>query len=102
MTIIADTMISSNKFTAQVRQRGQLTIPQKLRESLAINDGDIVTLVQIGDNILLTPKSLRTFELGDKIADMLAEEGLTLADLLNELPQIRQEIYQEKYGDHGE
>ena len=56
----------------------------------------------MGDNILLTPKSLRTFELGDKIADILAKEGLMLADLLNELPQIRQEIYEEKYGDHGE
>jgi len=97
-----NTISSSQRFTAQIRQRGQLTIPQKLRESLAINDGDTMTLLQLGDNILLTPKSLRTFELGDQLTNMMAEEGLTLADLLNDLPQIRQEIYQEKYGDQGE
>lgn len=86
------------KFTTQLRQRGQITIPQKLRESLAINEGDVLTLLQIGDNILLTPHSLRTFELADKISEIMEEEGVTLADMLRDLPQIRAEIYEEKYG----
>jgi AbrB family looped-hinge helix DNA binding protein len=86
------------KFTSQVRQRGQITIPQKLRESLAINEGDVLTFLQVGDNILLTPHSLRTFELADKISEMMEEEGVTLADLLKDLPQIRAEIYQERFG----
>ncbi|MCB8943544.1 MAG: AbrB/MazE/SpoVT family DNA-binding domain-containing protein [Ardenticatenaceae bacterium] len=96
------TISNSQQFTAQIRQRGQLTIPQKLRDSLAMQDGDTVTLIQVGDNILVSPKSLRTFELADKLADMMAEEGVTLADILSDLPQIRQEIYREKYGDSGE
>ena len=94
--MITDTNLK--KFTTQLRQRGQITIPQKLRESLAIDDGDVLTLLQIGDSILLTPRSMRTFELADKISDLMDEEGVTLADLLNDLPQIRAEIHQEKYG----
>lgn len=94
--MITDTNLK--KFTTQLRQRGQVTIPRKLRESLAIDEGDILTLLQIGDSILLTPRSLRTFELADKISDLMEEEGVTLADLLNDLPQIREEIYKEKYG----
>jgi len=94
--MITDTNLK--KFTTQLRQRGQITIPRKLRESLSIDEGDVLTLLQIGDNILLTPRSLRTFELADKISDLMEEEGVTLADLLNDLPQIRAEVYEEKYG----
>jgi hypothetical protein len=31
------------------------------------------------------------------MADMLDESGLTLADLLADLPRIREEIYRERY-----
>ncbi len=92
--MITDTELQ--KFTAQLRPRGQITIPQKLRESLSIDEGDVLTLVQVGNNILLSPHSLRTFELADKISAMMNDEGLTLADMLKELPRIRAEIYQEK------
>lgn len=85
-------------YSIQVRQRGQLTIPQKVRESLSIKEGDVLRLVQVGDGFLLTPKRLRTLELADSIADMLDEEGVTLADLLTDLPRIREEIYRERYG----
>ena len=83
------------KFTVQVRQQGQITLPQKLRESLAISEGDVLTFLQLGDNIVLTPHSLSTLELTDKINDMMEEEGVTLADLLTDLPQIRAEVYKE-------
>lgn len=95
--MVADTDLQ--KFTTQLRQRGQITIPQKLRESLALHEGDVLTILQLGDNILLTPHTFRTFEIADKISDLMEEEGVTLADLLNDLPQIRAEIYKEKYGD---
>jgi AbrB family looped-hinge helix DNA binding protein len=87
------------KFTTQLRQRGQITIPQKLRESLAINEGDVLTLVQLGDSILMSPSSLRTYELADRISEMMDQEGVTLVDMLKDLPLIRSEIYNKKFGD---
>ncbi len=36
-------------------------------------------------------------ELLDQLADMLDDSGLTLADLLADLPRIREEIYHERY-----
>jgi len=95
--MFTDTRSKSEKFSVQVRQRGQFTIPQKVRDALAIEDGDIVTLVQIGDVIVLSPKVLRGQELGDKFVALMEEEGVTLADLLEDLPKIREEIYREKY-----
>lgn len=96
--MISETQIDDQQYTIRVRPRGQVTIPRKLRDTLAIEEGDMLTLVQIGDAIFLSPKPVRTFALADKIADMMAEDGVSLADLLEDLPKIREEIYQERYG----
>ncbi len=93
--MIADTL--SQPYTTQVRQRGQFTIPQKIREFLNIEEGDSLDVLIVGGAILLTPKTIRTQELAEKIADMLDAEGVSLADLLQDLPQIRAEIYRERY-----
>ncbi len=84
-------------YSIQVRQRGQLTLPRRLRESLAIEDGDTLTVFQVGETLLLSPRVLKTPELMDRLATMLDESGVTLADLLADLPRIREEIYRERY-----
>ena len=97
--MLNDVMTDSQQFTVQIRSRGQMTIPRKLRDALSIEDGDTLTLFQIGDTVILAPKPPRTYELADKIADMMESEGVTLADLLGDLPKIREEIYQERQTD---
>ena len=84
-------------YSIQVRQRGQLTLPRRLRESLAIEDGDTLTTFQVGETLLLAPRALKTPELMDRLATMLDESDVTLADLLADLPRIREEIYRERY-----
>ncbi|MBS1249268.1 MAG: hypothetical protein MAG431_00844 [Chloroflexi bacterium] len=96
--MLSDTLVDSPQFTVRVRDRGQMTIPSKLRESLSIDKGDMLTLVQMGKGFYLASRPLRTYKLSDKIADMMEEEGVTLTDLLEDLPKIREEIYQEQYG----
>lgn len=92
-----EALIDTQTFTVRLRSRGQVTLPRKLRETLAVADGDTLTLTQVGDAILLTAKPLKTFALADQIADMMEKEGLSLAELLEELPNIRSDIYQERY-----
>lgn len=84
----------AEKYMVQVRARGQLTIPQLVRQSLSIREGDALTLVQIGDNILLSPRELQGPELGDRFTALMQEAGVTLADLLEELPEIRRELHE--------
>ena len=91
-------MLSDDRpYPIQARQRGQVTIPRRLRESLAIKDGDTLTVFQVGDALILTPRQLRTTELIDRMAEMLEQSGMTLNDLLADLPRIREEIYRERY-----
>lgn len=47
----------------------------------------------------MTQKTVRLPELTDRFAALLDEAGLSLADLLADLPRIRTELYQETYGD---
>lgn len=97
--MLNETTNEAQQFTVQMRARGQMTIPRKLRDALSLEDGDTVTLFQIGDAVVLTPKPSRTYELADKIADLMENEGVTLADLLADLPKIREEIYKEQQAD---
>jgi AbrB family looped-hinge helix DNA binding protein len=94
----ADTVTKMQNFAVQVRQRGQVTIPQKVRAALAIDEGDVLTAVQVGDALILSPRQLKGADLSDKFADLMEKQGVSLADLLEDLPQIREEIYQERYG----
>ena len=81
----------------QIRQRGQLTIPRKLRESLAIEDGDTLSILPVGDTLVLAARPLLVPGLTDRLADMLEASGQSLYDVLAELPRIREEIYRERY-----
>ncbi len=99
--MLYDTLIGSQQFTVKIRARGQMTIPSKLRDSLSINQGDMLNIVQIGKGFYLSPKPLKGPELADKFADLMEEKGITLADLLEDLPKIREEIYHERYGNQS-
>jgi AbrB family looped-hinge helix DNA binding protein len=97
--LVEDLTTVIERFTIQVRQRGQVTIPSQVRDALAINEGDTLTLVQIGDALLVTPKRLRGPELGEQFVALMEEKDVALADLLQDLSTIREEIFAERYGD---
>ena len=84
------------QYPIQVRQRGQVTIPRKVRESLAIEEGDTLVLLPVGETMILVPRQSRAPELMDRLAHMLEESDVSLADLLADLPGIRETIYRER------
>jgi hypothetical protein len=71
-------------------------MPQALREQLALDDGDFLILVKLGDLVFLSPKPLQAPRLADRLADMLDQSGTTLADLLQGLEEQRTAIWQER------
>jgi AbrB family looped-hinge helix DNA binding protein len=86
-------------YTVRLRERGQLTIPQDVRENLTIHDGDLLTLIQVDELLLLTPKKPLIPQLSAQFSALMDEQGVTLADLLEGLEKERELIWRERHPD---
>lgn len=82
----------------QIRKKGSLTLPVDLRNKYNLDEGDVFTLIDLGDgSFLLTPQVSQVNRLGDRVARILKEEDVSLEDLLNTLDEERQRYYRERY-----
>ncbi len=84
--------------TIQVRKKGTFTLPMDLRAKYGVDEGDVFTLIDMGDgSFLLTPRISQVNRLGDRVAEILNSEGVSLEDLLSTLDDEREQYYQERY-----
>jgi bifunctional DNA-binding transcriptional regulator/antitoxin component of YhaV-PrlF toxin-antitoxin module len=84
--------------TIQVRKKGTFTLPMDLRAKYGVDEGDVFTLIDMGDgSFLLTPRISQVNRLGDRVAEILNSEGVSLEDLLSTLDDERERYYQERY-----
>jgi AbrB family looped-hinge helix DNA binding protein len=84
--------------TIQIRKKGSLTLPAEMREKYGLNEGDVFTLIDLGEgSFLLTPRLSQVNRLGDRVAEILKEEGVSQEELLNALDEERQRYYREHY-----
>ncbi len=82
----------------QVRKKGNLTLPMDLRTKYGVDEGDVFTLIDMGDgSFLLTPRIMQVNRLGDKVAEILKEDDLSLDDLLNSLDEEREGYYRDHF-----
>lgn len=75
--------------TVQIRQRGTLTLPAKLRAKYRLDDGDSLTVLDLDGTILLSPKVPIVPKLAAEIERMRQVAGLTVDDLLTTAPVRR-------------
>ena len=85
--------MTPNTYPIKVRERGQVTIPRSVREQWSTQAGDLMTLVQFDDFVLLAPTTLKTPSLANQFSQLMGEEGVSLADLLEGLAEEREESY---------
>ena len=94
-TITAQT---GEQAVVQVRERGQFTIPAEMRREMGIQDGDLFTLIRLGETLIATRKRLVAPEIARAIEALMQEAGVTLEDLLEDLEEQREAYSREKYG----
>ena len=76
--------------TVKIRRKGTITIPAKLRKEYKLEEGQTLTVIDLGEGtILLTPKVSQVDKLANQIAEKFKDEGITLEDLLQALHEIR-------------
>lgn len=91
-------MGATKAYTAEIKARGQLTIPKKIREMKHLEEGRVVSLIPLGDAVIISPRRLELDEARQRIAKILKETGVKADDLLTELVRERETLYRERYG----
>lgn len=79
-----------NTFQVQVGRRGVITFPKRLREESQIEEGDTLTLIDLGDGIVvISPNRSRVDEVANKLAKEWRDSGETLESMLGSLREVR-------------
>jgi bifunctional DNA-binding transcriptional regulator/antitoxin component of YhaV-PrlF toxin-antitoxin module len=73
----------------QVRGRGTVTLPAKMRERYALVDGDPITVVDLDGVLVLAPRVGLVPKLAAEIERLRTQAGLTLDELLDGQTQVR-------------
>ena len=87
----------NNTFQIQVVRRGIITLPKELREHNNIEEGDTLTLIDLGDGVfVISPRRSRVDEISDKLAREWQDSGESLESMLSTLREVRAEYDDKK------
>jgi AbrB family looped-hinge helix DNA binding protein len=82
----------NNTFQVQVVRRGIITLPKELRDHNSIEEGDMLTLIDLGDGVVvISPQRSRVDEIADKLAREWQDSGESLESMLSTLREVRAE-----------
>jgi bifunctional DNA-binding transcriptional regulator/antitoxin component of YhaV-PrlF toxin-antitoxin module len=85
-------MNMKNIFQVRVRRSGVITLPKELQDRNKIKEGDVLSVVDLGNGILvLSPQRSRVDEIANKLARKWRESGESLESMLNTLREVRAE-----------
>jgi AbrB family looped-hinge helix DNA binding protein len=91
-------MEAAKTATAAIKARGQLTIPKKIREMSHMEEGSLVSIVPVGDSLVITPKRIELDEARRQLRKLLKASGATIGELVEGLKEERAELFKETYG----
>lgn len=81
-----------NTIQVQVVRRGMLTLPKELRNHNNIEEGDMLTFIDLGGGvILMRPQRSRVDEIANKLAREWQDSGQSLESMLSTLHEVRAE-----------
>jgi len=99
MTFLQTTQ--SERKLVRVQEKGQVTLPSNVREKLGLKKGDLVSIMETNEGILISPQQAVASQALDKIGEALREKGLSLEELMESGREERGSIIEKKYGLHS-
>ncbi|HAM53808.1 MAG TPA: hypothetical protein DCP92_25095 [Nitrospiraceae bacterium] len=90
-------METAKAVTAEIRARGQLTIPKKIREMSHLEEGDVVSILPVGDSLIITSKRLEFDEARRELRKLVKASGVAVEELIMGLKEERADLFKEKY-----
>ena len=92
-------MEAMKSVNAEIKARGQLTIPKKIREAMNLEEGQVVSLIPSGSAVIITPRRLELDEAQREIKKILKQSRCSLDELISGLREERATLYDELYGE---
>jgi antitoxin PrlF len=81
----------------RISSKGQVTVPKGIRQLLGLKEGDRVAFVEENGKVMIAKASIIAFNrLTDAISKEAKEKGITEEDLLKDLEQVREEMWNER------
>ena len=91
-------MQATKPFKAEIKARGQLTIPKKIRQMKHLEEGQTVSLVPLGDVVIIMPQRLELDEARRHIAKILRKSDVSAEKILAGLVREREALFKKQYG----
>ncbi|UJL48156.1 type II toxin-antitoxin system PrlF family antitoxin [Virgibacillus sp. NKC19-16] len=84
--------------SARLTSKGQITVPKTVRQALNLEEGDQIIFEVEGDGKMVVKKgALVVFdEFADSISREAKEKGISEEELLEDLKQVRKEMWDER------
>lgn len=83
--------------TTRLGERGTMTLPKEYRDALKLETGAPLTVLRVGDGLILMPEQHRFEQLCESIAAKLENAGVTEAALQTTLPEVREQLARRRY-----
>ncbi len=82
----------------RIQEKGQVTIPTKIRKKLNLRKGDMVMFVETEAGVLIQPAEAIVSQALDKIGESLRADGITPEKWNKRSRDIRKQLLEEMYG----
>jgi AbrB family looped-hinge helix DNA binding protein len=83
--------------TTRLGERGTMTLPKEYRNALELETGAPLTVLRIGDGLILVPQQKRFDQLCNSIATRLENAGITESHVQATVPGIRERLMRRRY-----
>ena len=80
-----------------IDEKGRIALPKAVRSALGVHAGSSLAYVVLDDAVLFIPQDAHLAELQQQAIQALTEAGITVGDLLDQLPQARDAVTREAY-----
>ncbi|QKY71722.1 AbrB/MazE/SpoVT family DNA-binding domain-containing protein [Lentibacillus sp. CBA3610] len=85
--------------SARLTSKGQITIPKSVRQALNLQEGDQVIFAEDDGKMIVKKGALVAFdEFANVIGQEAKDKGITEEEVLEDLKQVRREMWSERKG----
>ncbi len=81
-----------------IREKGQVTLPGDMRRKLGLKSGDLVSVTETDEGMLISPRHVVAMQALDRVGQILAERGVDLDEMIESGRYIRGDLLKEEYG----